>query len=250
MTSSTVFRKWLLTAVALLAVYWGITRVVVFSSVDRHLTPAWFEYRDMTEGLLLRMEHSDGSAILITRNPRFLEPDTETEEDRLPQNPMFPVYRYTPGIEQIILASAVEWLRAEGPPIDDARSSIPCDIGLRWDRSAETIQFKQRVLRTAGSLIVACRITPDRTKAAIMSAGGPRMFAFIPIFGDPGTFGPHYQQVFSLETGEFVGDTVRLPFITAVVRDYIYLCWSPDKQSIVYAQYLGDWISIVPVESR
>ena len=251
MISSRVFRKWLLTAVALLAGYWMITRVVVFSSVDRYRTPAWYEHRHDYAAPLVRMgENADVLLITQRQHSDSLEMDRATGEYKLPPKPPFAVYRYDSQTGNLSLVDDETWSLEGGPIADCRRDYIEGAQAVRFDSMSRRLTVNGSEVGAAGRLILKVNVAPSQSKVVIVSASGPKMFSLMPLTGDPGAFGQHYQQVLSLETLQFINGAVRLPFITAVEQELIRICWSPDERYIVYGNFLGDWISVVPVESR
>lgn len=154
-------------------------------------------------------------------------------------------YRYDPRLGNIGPVTRKEWDKSAEEVIDCGTNfdySMPRHRAVVI-RATRQFEIGSKVVPTAGEVPLKCVTPPDADLTAILSGDAPDKGAFLPFLSSTVCTGQHYHQTFSRASATQVGETERIPFVSA--DKPISMCWSPDQQYVLYCT--GGSVCIIPV---
>lgn len=198
----------------------------------------WIEH-----GLLrIRGENSENAGmILITQQTASQrnEDDLDLQVDFIPHDR---VYQFEPDSGAFELVENAAWDSAsgdvssrDGGATDDSRFFIPGTVGRPG------LFYNGRAVPVAGG--TAVRVISAPPFAAVISSSGTRVGSFL---GGSSVSGQHYHQLFSEETGKFIGPAVRIGVGGRGVG-VVEGRWVANAQFVVYYHLTVDGIGLICV---
>lgn len=154
------------------------------------------------------------------------------------------VYRYDSAIKQLQLVNAETWANATSEIIDCNSQVGKEPWRIRIDRKTNKLFVNNsEVKNIKGPIHLRYQFSSRSDKLAVLSASGKKSSSLMPLLGEGGASGIHYNQVFSFPELVPIGSAVELPFTTEKVA--FSSCWSSDDKFIVYRDALDSMLAIV-----
>lgn len=194
---------------------------------------------DIKPGVLLRYENVDSDrtpgALLLRHtigdgvyrfDPAAYTVESSTDEE------------WTAATGQIVRCESQRWTRPDAFNVDN--------MNYRLTRGSEPVTY----VETYGKYALDAIVPPSKSKAAILSAHGPKrpIFSFGPFGGgDVKIYGRRYLQIMDLASEEYLDLPVILHSSNAL--PYFSACWSQDERIVIaYSYNFSDFQIVWPFQ--